>query len=143
MKSKRKNKTSSRILHPRILKKGTGFVTSLIAATGVPEDYASVVAWFSERLILAGVCIAAAAFAAGVLFTLYGAQPIAESQTYAVLVNTADKAKQQIIDLTSPLVSILIKDNHGKDLKKKQVAKLKAELKKYLAQKKSPFASDD
>jgi hypothetical protein len=131
-------------LHPQVvMKKGGKFVTALIHATGIPTGYASTIAWFAERLILAAICIAVAAFASGVLFTLYLAPPIATSPAYNVLANGAAHVREQVIDLTSPIFLTLIGQNRAENLAKEQLALRRAKLKIYLQSKSSPFANDD
>ena len=122
-------------------RKGNWLFKKFFEKMGLLE--AETVAWFAERIILAGVCIAAASFAAGILFTLYLAQPIAESQIYIAFSAKTEEVKEQIIDLTSSLFAKLIQENRGPDLKLAQLALRKQQLKSYLATKNSPFATDD
>jgi hypothetical protein len=131
-------------LHPGwTVKKGTKLVTKAVEATGIPEGYSSVVAWFAERIILAAICISATSFASGVLYTLYLAPPIAESETYGYISSKAHLAKEQVIDLASPIFGKLIDENREEDLQKKQLAERKEKIRQYLLSKKSPFAHDE
>jgi len=131
------------------VKRSTKTIKRLVEATGIPEDYSTVVAWFTERLILVAICIAVTSFSLGVLFDIYLSPPIAESQTYNLLTVKADKASeglknytQQIVDIASPLFSRLISDNR-EDIDQKQLTERKEKIKKYLLSKNSPFAKDD
>ncbi|MGE5393006.1 MAG: hypothetical protein ACM3NH_04655 [Candidatus Saccharibacteria bacterium] len=133
-------------LHPGwTIKKSTRFFRRLAKATGIPEAYADTTAWFAERLILAGVCIAVASFAFGVLFALKLSPPIADSQAYVFLENKALVAKAQVIDITSPIFGKLVMDNYEEpDLTEPVVVDhRKLAIKKYLQTKNSPFAADD
>ena len=72
MKAKIKRKINTPLvgdLRPAlVIRKGTKFITRLVVKTGIPEDYASTVAWFAEHVILAGLCLVGASFASGVFF---------------------------------------------------------------------------
>lgn len=133
-------------------KRGSEFVTRLIERTGIPHGYSLSIAWFAERTVLAFICIATGAFAAGVLFVLHWSEPIAESSAYTVISNKAILAQQgikvysqQIIDVASPMFGDLLKENREEviDLEAVKLAERKTKLKSYLASKKSPFAEDD
>ena len=133
-------------LHPGWTpKKGTEGMVAIVHATGVPKTHSHVVAWFAERLILLGVIIAAASFVAGVLFNLYFAQPLAESEVYNVFVAKAALAKAQIIDVGSYVFSKLMNDNHETpaELAQAVLAQRKQQIKQYLISKRSPFAADN
>lgn len=131
-------------LHPGwSIKKSTRLGSKLVRATGVPEVYSETVAWFAERLILAGIVIAAASFASGVLFTVYLSPPIADSEAYTYLANKMQVAKGQIIDLASPLFSKLVEDNYEPKVEMSAIEKRTQQIKDYLLSKHSPFASDD
>lgn len=131
-------------LHPGwTIKRSTKLVRKLVRFTGIPEAYTEATAWFAERLILAGLCIASTAFVAGVLFTLYLSEPIAHSQTYDYLADRALVAKAQIIDLASPILGKLLKENHEvADIEAELLALRKQKIKEYLLSKNSPLASD-
>ena len=142
MKSKKsKTKTPiARHLH-RTIKKSTWMAREVVKFTRIPEAYSETVAWFAERIILAGICIATAAFAGGVLYTLYLAEPIADSSTYLYLSDHAAVAREQFIDFTSPVFTKLLVDNYFSD--KLETKKRKQQIKDYLVTKESPFAQDD
>jgi hypothetical protein len=126
-------------------------LTDLGNATGIPHGYSASVAWFAERIVLAGIFIAAVAFAAGALFVLRLSEPIGDSHFYNFVSNKSRLAQegikvysQQVIDVASPIFSKLVKDNRESgDLQAKQLAERKIKLKKYLESKNSPFAQDD
>jgi hypothetical protein len=152
MKPKPKRKTTSRVktaistLKPGwALKKGSKFITKLVEATGIPSAYSSVVAWFAERVILAGILIVSTSFVSGVVFTVYLSEPIVDSQAFNLVNMKARAAQQQIIDIASPLFSALVKENREPEveLQKVELAERKSKLKNYLTTKKSPFAEDD
>ena len=139
------------LLHPktkRKIRKGTKIVTKLIERTGIPDGYSATIAWFAERLVLAGLCLIAVAFAAGALFVLRLSEPIANSQLYTTAATTTEEGirvfSQQVIDITSPIFATFISENRQEvDLEAEQLATQKRKLKKYLQDKKSPFAEDD
>jgi hypothetical protein len=135
----------------RKIRKGNKLFIKIAEATGIPKGYSASIAWFAERMVLASLCIAASAFAAGALFVLRWSEPIAESQFYGTVTSKARGAQegilvytQQVIDMASPLFGGLIKDNREEvDLEAQQLAARKEKLKKYLQSKNSPFAEDD
>jgi hypothetical protein len=136
----------------KAIRKGSKVVIKLVERTGIPEAYSGSVAWFAERMIMAGLLLAVASFAAGVLFVIYLSEPISESQTYDVLYSKTKLAQegvkvysQQVIDIASPIFAKLVKDNREpeRDLEAEQLALRKEKLKAYLISKKSPFAEDE
>ena len=120
-------------------------MVAVVRATGIPQAHSHVVAWFAERLILVGIIIAAGAFSAGILFNIYLAEPIGDSPAYNFLVKKTEIAKEQIIDIASPIFAKLMLDNRQSqaDLQAQAQAGRKAQIKEYLASKDSPFALDD
>lgn len=138
---------------PHLVHRGNKLFTYLFERTGIPHSYSASMAWFTERMVLAGICLVVLSFAAGVLYTLYLSQPIGESQFYGELSTKARNARenivvysQQFIDIASPVFGSLIKDNRrdeAADLAAEQLAARKAKLKAYLKGKNSPFAEDD
>ncbi len=135
----------------RKIKKGTKIVTKLIEATGIPYGYSTTIAWFAERMVLAGLCLMVLSFASGVMFVLRLSDPIGNSQLYDSAARKAQLAEngikvfsQQVIDTASPIFASFIKDNHDtRDIGAEQLAARKNKLKKYLEEKNSPFAEDD
>ncbi|MGE5298099.1 MAG: hypothetical protein ACM3KM_02975, partial [Acidobacteriaceae bacterium] len=126
------------------LRKGGKLATKFVRALGIPEAYSETAAWFAERMFLGGVCIATAAFAAGVLFTLYLSQPIADSSAYIYLEHQTELAKAQIIDLASPMFGKLVEDNRQEEVAAVDVLQLRKEqVRQYLLAKKSPLADDE
>jgi len=131
-------------LHPGwSVKKGTDGMVAVVHAAGIPKTHSQVVAWFAERLILLSVVIAALAFSAGILFNLYVSPPLAQSQAYTNLVAKAKSAKEQIIDLASPIFSKFLNDNRKAELAKAALALRQEQIRKYLISKGSPFAADE
>jgi hypothetical protein len=137
--------------YKRKLRKGTRVVTRLIERTGIPSGYSNSIAWFAERMVLAGLCLMAVSFAAGSLFVLKLSEPLGESQLYGAVSDRARLAEegvvvfsQQVIDTVSPVFARFVKENHTEeDLVAAQIAERKEKLKVYLESKKSPFAKDD
>jgi hypothetical protein len=135
----------------RKIKKGSKWVASLIEATGIPHIHSTTVAWFTERVVLAAVCLIALSFAAGVLFVLRLSEPIGNSVIYdaaaarALLAEDGIKVfSQQVIDVASPVFAAFVKDNREvEDVAVSQLVIRKAKLKEYLAGKRSPFAEDE
>lgn len=134
----------------RHFRKGTRIVTRLVEVTGIPHGYSSAVAWFAERMVLAGICLAVLSFTAGVLFSVRLAEPIVQSQAYNdALIKTRYATQgvkvysQHVIDIASPVFAALVKENRTEDLNAKQMAERKQKLKEYLESKKSPLAKDD
>jgi len=155
MKAKRKSKTKkytggipTKLEHiPQVpwwaLKKGNKFLAKGVRFSGIPDAYSDTAAWFAERVILALVCLATATFAFGVVFALYLSQPIAESAPYAFLANHAELAKEQLIDIASPIFGDLLAQNRQEKIEKQVFEKRKQDIKHYLITKGSPFAYDD
>ncbi|MGE5298103.1 MAG: hypothetical protein ACM3KM_02995 [Acidobacteriaceae bacterium] len=156
MKSKKKTRKIYKTKRPQTLlaeiddfsvktiRRGGKLATKLVKAVGIPEAYSETVAWFAERMVLAFVCIATAAFVGGVLFTLYLSQPIADSPAYAYLEHQTQLAKAQIIDLTSPMFGKLVADNRQGEVVAVDVIGLRKEqVRQYLLTKKSPLADDE
>ncbi len=135
----------------RKIKKGTRIVTSMIEATGLPHGYSTTVAWFAERLVIASMTLMVLSFAAGVMFVLRLSEPISESVLYDGAVHKAQLAEngikeisQQVIDVTSPVFAVFIKENHEtRDLAAEERLMRKEKLRVYLASKNSPFATDE
>jgi hypothetical protein len=115
------------------------------------KSYSATTEWFADRLILAFLTIGAVAFAAGSLFVLRWAQPLGDSQFYGVVYTKTREAQegivvysQQVIDVASPVFSLLVKENREVvEPPVDQLAIRREILKKYLASKNSPFADDD
>lgn len=136
----------------RKIKKGTRLVTKLIERTGIPHGYSTTIAWFAERAVLASLCLIVLSFASGVLFVMRLSEPIGNSYIYD---GAAAKAKlaedgikvfsQQVIDVASPVFAQFVKENREPevDLNAIALAERKAKLKKYLEEKRSPFAKDE
>lgn len=135
----------------RKLKQGTRFVTSLVESTGLPHGYSATVAWFAERMILAGLTLIVLSFASGVMFVLRLSEPIADSHLYDATARNARLAEngikvfsQQVIDVASPVFLALVEENREQEeVKPDQLAVRKEKLKTYLESKNSPFAEDD
>ncbi len=123
-------------------------VTKLVEATGIPDGYATTIAWFAERATLAALCLMVLSFAGGVLFVLRLSEPIANSALYNVAATTTEEGirvfSQQVIDVTSPIFAAFIKENREeRDVAGEQLAARKEKLRAYLKNKKSPFADDE
>ncbi|MBP9686758.1 MAG: hypothetical protein KBD66_03085 [Candidatus Doudnabacteria bacterium] len=132
----------------RRIRKGTKVVTKLVEATGIPDGYATTIAWFAERATLAALCLMVLSFAGGVLFVLRLSEPIANSALYNVAATTTEEGirvfSQQVIDVTSPIFAAFIKENREeRDVAGEQLAARKEKLRAYLKNKKSPFADDE
>ncbi|MCC7356401.1 MAG: hypothetical protein IT410_02185 [Candidatus Doudnabacteria bacterium] len=138
-------------LTKRKIKHGTKFVTQLVEATGIPLGYATSVAWFAERMVLAGLCLAVLSFAAGAIFVLKLSEPIADSNIYtqaerrAVLAQDGVKVfSQQVIDVASPVFGLFVKQHREeRDIEAERLVIRKQRLKAYLENKRSPFAEED
>src|SRR3989344_78785 len=144
---KSKVKQIKHLLPPHIhktIKKSTWMAREVVHFTGIPTAYSETVAWFAERVFLGAICIATAAFAGGVLFTLYASPPIAQSPQYTYIADHANMAKEQFIDFASPFFEQLLIENYmAEKLEEDALAKRKEQLQTYLAGKNSPFADDD
>lgn len=132
----------------RRIRKGTKLVTKLIERTGIPDGYATTIAWFAERATLAALSLMVLSFAGGVLFVLHFSEPIANSRIYDIAAATTGASirvvSEQIIDITSPIFAAFVEDNKQEiDLEAEQLATRKRKLKNYLEDKRSPFAADD
>jgi|GEM_PF-757465 len=135
---------------PVLARHGNRLFTWVIERTGIPHGYSTTMAWFAERVVLAGLCLIALSFATGVLFTLYLSQPLGDSEFYGVVATSARRARenvvvysQQVIDVASPVFGGLVKDNRSDELlAEEQLVIRKEKLRAYLASKKSPFAED-
>lgn len=132
----------------RKIRRGTKLVTKLIEATGIPDGYATTIAWFAERMVLAFLCLMVLSFALGVIFVLKWSEPIGNSQFYNTAATTTEEGirtfSQQVIDITSPIFAAFIRDNRQEvDLVAEELAARKSKLKAYLVKNKSPFAEDD
>jgi hypothetical protein len=135
----------------RKIRKGTKLVTKLVETTGLPLGYATTVAWFAERMVLASLGLIVLSFASGVMFVLRLSEPIAESDTYAgaeraqLLAQEGVKEfSQQVIDVTSPIFTAFVRENREvRDIEAERLVIRKERLKAYLVSKKSPFAEDD
>jgi hypothetical protein len=131
-------------LHPGwTIKKSTKTVRNIVRASGVPVAYAEATAWFAERMILAGICIATTAFAFGILFHIYISPPIANSEAYSSFALKVAETKAQIIDLTSPLFGKLVKENYEPQIEATSIDLRKQIIAAYLKSKKSPLADDE
>jgi hypothetical protein len=124
----------------------------LAQAARIPhKSYSATTEWFADRLVLAFLTIGAVAFAAGSLFVLRWSQPLGDSQFYGVVYTKTRQAQegivvysQQVIDVASPVFSLLVKENREVvEPPVDQLAIRRESLKKYLASKNSPFADDD
>lgn len=139
------------MLHPktkRKIKRGTKLVTKLIERTGIPDGYATTIAWFAERATLAALSLMVLSFAGGVLFVLRLSEPIANSALYNAAAATTEEGirvfSQQVIDVTSPIFAAFVKENREEhDVVGAQLAIRKEKLRTYLTSKKSPFAEDE
>lgn len=140
-----------KLKYKRKIRKGTKFVTWLVASTGIPDGYSASVAWFAERMVLASFCLIVLSFAAGVMFVLRLSQPIGESKLYGGVTEKARLAEQgitvfsqQVIDMVSPVFLAFVKENRREeDIAATELAARKQKIKEYLETKKSPFAKDD
>lgn len=138
-------------LTKRKIKHGTKFVTQLVEATGIPLGYATSVAWFAERMVLAGICLAVLSFAAGAMFVLRLSEPIADSNIYTQAERRAALAQdgvkvfsQQVIDVASPVFGLFVKQHREeRDIEAERLVIRKQRLKAYLESKRSPFATED
>jgi hypothetical protein len=132
-------------------KHASKLLVSLVEATGVSEGYATTVAWFAERMLLASFALAVISFAAGAMFVLRLSQPIGDSVIYDTAARRARLAEagvkvfsQQVIDIASPMFASLVHENRETvDPDAEQLAIRKQKLKAYLESKNSPFAEDD
>lgn len=134
------------------IRKGTRVVTRLVQATGLPAGYSATVAWFAERMAIAGFALIVVSFAAGAMFVMRLAEPIGDSKLYSTAAEQALLAEQgirvfsqQVIDIASPVFASLIKDNRNNEaeLAAAEKAARKDKLRAYLASKNSPFAKDE
>lgn len=133
------------------VKKASKLVVSLVKATGVQEGYATTVAWFTERVLIASLLLAVLSFAAGTMFVLKLSEPLGDSEVYTAAARRAALAEegikvfsQQVIDVASPVFADLIKENREEvDPQAAQLAVRKEKLRAYFESKNSPFAKDE
>lgn len=139
------------VVAKQVIHKGNKFFIKAVEATGIPAGYSDTVAWFAERMVLGTACLIAISFASGVLYTLYLAEPIADSEFYGSVSSKAVLAQQglktysqQIIDIASPIFLSLINDNREEvDPEAEAFTLRKEKLKAYFTGKNSPFAEDE
>ncbi len=128
----------------RNFRHGTRLVTNLVEFTGLPQGYATTVAWFAERMILATLCLVVLSFGAGVIFAVRLSEPIVASKFFNETIIQTKYAQRQVIDVFSPVFSSLIKANHDDaDIAADTKAERKEKLRAYYTSKGSPFAKDD
>lgn len=133
------------------IKKASKLLVKMVEATGVSEGYATTVAWFTERVLIASLALAVLSFAAGTMFVLRLSEPIGDSVVYSNAARRAQLAEdgikvfsQQVIDVTSPVFAALIQENREAEPPPvDQLAIRKEKLRTYLESKNSPFAKDE
>ncbi|HYF05161.1 MAG TPA: hypothetical protein VEA59_03230 [Patescibacteria group bacterium] len=132
-------------------RKAARWVTRLVESTGIPHTYSTTVAWFAERMVLATICLMTLSFSAGALFVLKLVEPISNSAAYDIATEKARHLEegiktfsQEVIDIASPVFTAFIKEyRYQGEITMDHLAVRKEKLRKYLTEKKSPFAHDE